>query len=50
MTSEVLKNVITYLAAISDMGNRMENDYAKLNMQTAAEFGSKAGSYRSTHQ
>ena len=38
-TAEVLKNAMPYMAAMADLGIRMENDYAKLNMQTAAEFG-----------
>ena len=37
-----MANVITYLSAIADMGNRMENDHMKLNMQNMqvmAKFG-----------
>ena len=39
VTAEIMMNVIGYLAAIADMGNRMEGDHSKLNMQVMAEFG-----------
>ena len=38
-TAEILKNVLPYIAAVADLGIRMENDHAKLGMQTATEFG-----------
>ena len=38
VTAEILMSVIAYLAAITDMGNRMESDHSKLNMQVTAEF------------
>ena len=39
MTAEVVMNVTTYLAAITDLGNRMESDHSKLNMQVMADYG-----------
>ena len=39
VTAEILMNMIGYLAAITDMGNKMESDYSKLNRQVNAEFG-----------
>ena len=38
VTAEILMSVITYLAAITDMGNKIESDHTKLNMQVMAEF------------
>ena len=38
MTAEILVNVIGYLAAIADMGNRIENDCSKMNKQMIEEF------------
>ena len=39
VTAEIMMNVIGYLAAIADMGNRMEGDHSKLNMRVMTEFG-----------
>ena len=38
VTAEILPNVIGYLAAIADMGNRIENDCTKMNKQMIEEF------------
>ena len=38
VTAEVLTNVITHLAAITDLGNKMESDQSKMNMHVMAEF------------
>ena len=39
VTADVLMNVITFLAAIADLGSSLENDHSKLNMQVMGDFG-----------
>ena len=37
--AEVIMNVITYLAAIIDVGSKIENDQSKMSMQAAVDIG-----------